>query len=136
MRDLPTGDLFRMFFAEAETLVRGEVALAKEELREEAKGAGKAAGAMGASALLLHTGWLAFVGAIVFALGTAIPLWLSALLVSLVLLGGGAVLGKLQGWDRLREVRGPRRTVQTLKEDRQWAKHTFQNVKSGNHANA
>jgi len=55
-------------------------------------------------------------------LALVIPLWLSALLVGLVVAAIGYFLVK-RGLDALKqEDLAPRETIETLKEDKEWAK--------------
>jgi hypothetical protein len=65
---------------------------------------------------------LAVLAGVIVLLGQVIPMWLSALLVGLVVAGVGYFLVR-RGLDALkREDLAPRQTIETLKEDQQWAK--------------
>ncbi|WP_159941698.1 MULTISPECIES: phage holin family protein [unclassified Nocardiopsis] len=110
-----TGDL--------QTLFRQEIALAKAELREEGVKAGKAAGLLSGAGLAAYTAVLLLSLAVVFGLAELIgPAW-AALLVALLWAIAAAVLFS-SGRKRMREVSPkPERTIETLKEDVQWAKH-------------
>jgi flagellar motor component MotA len=104
------------------TLMRQEVELAKAELREEASKAGKAAGMLGGAGVagLLLAVFASL--ALMFALGAVIPLGWAALVVAALWGIVGAVLYST-GRNRLQAINPtPERTVQTLKEDVQWAK--------------
>ena len=61
--------------------------------------------------------------ALVIVLGTVgVPWWLSALLVGLVVVGVGALL-IMRGRDALKQADlTPRQTIETIKEDAEWAK--------------
>ncbi|WP_017572419.1 phage holin family protein [Nocardiopsis halotolerans] len=110
-----TGDL--------QTLFRQEVALAKAEVREEAVKAGKASGLLGGAALAGYLTVLMLSLAAVFGLAELIGLGWSALVVAVLWAIAGAVLF-VMGRNRMREVSPtPERTIETLKEDAQWAKH-------------
>jgi hypothetical protein len=66
---------------------------------------------------------MAFVAACIAALALAMPVWLAALLMTLVLLGIAAAM-YAGGRSKLRDVNAvPERTTQTIKEDLEWAKH-------------
>jgi hypothetical protein len=104
-------------------LFRQEVALARSELRVEAGKAGKAAGLLGAAGVAgLMTGLFASF-ALVYALGSAIPLGWAALIVAVIWAIVGAVLYS-SGRQRMKAVSPvPTRTVESLKEDAQWLKN-------------
>ena len=143
--DQSTGDLVKQLADETKTLVRQEleyargeaqrmgeavVALARQELRlakaemaEKGRKAGPGIGMIGAAgaAALLAAGTLtAF---LVLALDGVMPNWLAALLVGL---GWALVAGVLYlaGKGRVEEAGPlvPEQTVETLKEDVEWAK--------------
>ena len=110
-----TGDL--------QTLFRQEVALAKAELREEAVKAGKAAGFLSGATVAGYLAVLLLSFAVVFGLAELIGLGWAALVVAVVWAIVAAVLAVV-GRNRMREVSPkPERTIETLKEDAQWAKH-------------
>ncbi len=119
------GELIGDASAELSTLLRQEVALAKAELKEDISTVGKGAGAFGAAAVV---GYMAVVFAsltLMFGIAELVDdrLWLGALVVT-VLYGGGAAFLVLTGKKTLSGASlGPKRTIQTLKEDAEWAKH-------------
>jgi hypothetical protein len=97
------------------------VQLAKVELTEKAREAGKDAVLVGSGLVAVNIAVLALVAALILALGTLIPMWVSALLVGLALGVVGVVLMQ-RGVARLKQIDPvPRATVQTLKEDKTWA---------------
>jgi len=104
-------------------VVRGEVRLAKAELSEKASQAGKAGGYYGVAALCGLMGFACLVLAGVAGLALVMPVWLAALLVSVFLLcvAGAAYFGGKAKMSEINPV--PERTVQTIKDDIQWAKH-------------
>jgi F0F1-type ATP synthase assembly protein I len=102
------------------TLMRKEVELAKEELRAEAKQAGKAGqGFAGAAVAALYTG-VALVLTLGFALDTALPTWAAFLIVTIVFAGVAAVLAQWGRTELKRVDPKPEETIATLKEDAQW----------------
>jgi len=104
-------------------IVRAEIRLAKAELGENAKKAGRAAGMFGGAAVCGLLAGMALVAACIAGLATAMPVWLAAALMTLVLLGTAAAM-YAGGRSRLRDVNAvPERTAQTIKEDVEWAKH-------------
>jgi len=107
-------------------LVRQELALLKAELHEKFSRVGQGAGALGAGALIAFSGWLVLLAAAVLGLAEALPAWLAALIVALVVLGiGGALL--YFGKSRF-DAQGltPKRTLRSLREDQAWLKERLQ----------
>lgn len=129
------GELFSEFMEQGRRLLRAEVTLAKAELRTEAKKASAGAGLLAGGGVVLLLGALTFVAFLVAALATVLPVWASALIVAVLLLAvGGAVAWA--GLGRLKRIHGPQRTIQTLKEDGQWASRTAHSMKSQMHGHA
>lgn len=111
------GELFAELASETSTLVRQEVQLAKTELTEKVTSAGRDAGMIGAGGALAYAGLLALLAAVVIGLGELIPLWLSALIVGLIVVGVGYALIQ-RGLTGLKHLDpAPRETMQTIKED-------------------
>lgn len=118
--DRSIGELVAELSRETVTLVRQEVQLAKAEMSQKASRVGKNVGFLVIGGVVAYTGLLAIVAAVIIVLGNALPLWLSALVVGLVIAAVGLVL-VLKGANTLRqEDPTPRETVETLKEDREW----------------
>jgi len=117
------GDLFSDLSRETTTLVRQEVQLAKAELTQSATEAARGIGMMVAGGAVAYAGLLFLLLAIVFGLIEAgWDAWLSALVVGLVVVAVGAIL-VLRARESLKPANlAPRRTVETLKEDQEWAK--------------
>jgi uncharacterized membrane protein YqjE len=122
--DRSIGELFSEITSDLSTLMRQEVQLAKAELRQEAKTAGKAVG-MGAGAGL--AGWMVAVFAsltLLFALSSidGIGLAWSALIVTVLWAVALAVLG-MRAKKLAAKVGPPKETIDSLKEDAQWARN-------------
>jgi hypothetical protein len=117
------GDLFSDLSRETTTLVRQEVQLAKAELTQSATEAARGIGMLLAGGAVAYAGLLFLLLAIVFGLIQAgWDAWLSALIVGLVVVAIGAIL-VLRARESLKPANlAPRRTVETLKEDQEWAK--------------
>ena len=116
------GDLLGDLSRDISSLFRQEVDLAKAELTQSAKKAGKGAGFFGGAGA---TGYLALVFlslTIMFALDQIMPMAFAALIVT-ALWGIIAAVLAMRGKAELKKVNPkPERTVETLKEDVQWAK--------------
>lgn len=116
------GELFGQLTRDASTLIRQEVQLAKAELTAQAASAAKGA------VLVLMAGLLAFLGlgtlvdALVIALAQHMAPWLAALIVAvgLFVVAGILVMMALPAFKNA--AKGPKQTMETLKEDAQWAK--------------
>ena len=130
IRDRSTGELVRDLVAEAQTLVREEFRLARTELRDEAKAAGKATGAIAVGGAIAYGAVLVLMGCAVALLALVMPVWAAALIVgALGLLTGGLIA--MGGKERLSKLNPkPEQTTQTLKEDREWLSGTMRDVRS------
>ena len=117
------GELFADLSRETSELVRHEVALAKAELSEKAARVGKDVGLISVGGALAYAGVLTLVAALVMGLAAlGIDWWVSALLVGAVVLVAG-YLSTQKGLSALkREQVTPTETIDTLKENAQWAK--------------
>jgi len=116
------GELFTELANETTTLVRQEIQLAKTEMTQKATRAGKDVGMIGAGGALAYAGLLAVIAAVIIGLGQLIPMWLSALIVGLVIVGVGYVMIQ-RGLSELKRIDPtPRQTLETLKEDKEWVK--------------
>jgi hypothetical protein len=117
------GDLVSDLTGDLSKLMRQELELAKAKIRQEATKAGKATGMLAAAGFAGYLTTVLLSLALVFALGAVMPLGWAALIVAALWGIAGAVL-YTSGRARLRTVNPkPERTVQTLKEDAEWAKH-------------
>lgn len=128
--EVPVGELFRRLSQDASALVRDEIALAKVELRETAKGYTKDAAKLGIAAAVAWMGVLALTAFLVVGLGDLFNnYWLSSLIVAIAFLATGAMMAKGALAHMKRNSLAPQETVRTLKQDQQWAKHEAQEFK-------
>jgi uncharacterized membrane protein YqjE len=124
LHEQPIGELVKELASETGTLVKQELELATAELRDKARKAGPGIGliaAAGGVALLALGTLTAF---FVLALDGAVPNWLAALIVTHVYAAIATVL-YLRGKEKVDDAGSPapRQTIETLKEDVEWAKH-------------
>ena len=117
------GDLFGDLARDMGTLVSQEMTLARTELTDKASRVGKDVAFLAAGGLVAYAGLLAIIAAaIVLLADLGVPLWVSALIVGVVV----AVVGYLlvqRGISALkRQDLTPHQTIQSIKEDTQWAK--------------
>ena len=122
IKDKSLGELFGDLTRETSTLVRQEVQLAKTELSQKAAIVGKSAALAVAGALLGLGAFGAFVSMLILLLSNYVAPWIAALIVTVVL-GGLAAALALAGIGAIKKASlAPKHTVETLKEDVQWAK--------------
>jgi uncharacterized membrane protein YqjE len=130
LRDQSLGELFGKLSTELTTLIRQELELAKAELTQKGKEAGKGAGFLGGAGVvgLLAAG--ALTAAIIAALDLAMATWLAALIVTIVYGAIAAVLA-LRGKAKVQQATPPvpEQTVDTVKEDVAWAKTRARSAK-------
>jgi hypothetical protein len=117
------GELFAELSRETSTLVRQEVQLAKAEMSQTASQIGKDIGFLAVGGAVAYAGFLALIAALILGLvALGLAGWLSALIVGLVVAGVGYFLVQ-KGLNELKRVDlKPQQTIETLKEDKEWAK--------------
>ena len=116
------GQLFTELTQELRTLFRQEIELFSVEMKEKMVRAVKDAAAIGVGGVIIGTGYLVLVAAMVLGLATVMPAWGAALVVAAVFIAVGAVL-VLKGSKDLKEVEvKPQKTTETLKETAKWVK--------------
>ena len=105
------------------TLAQQELQLAKAELGEKGRKAGAGASLMGAAAALGLLAGGAFTAFLILALDGLMPNWLAALLVGAAYAVVAGILF-FMGKERVREAGPliPEQTIDSVKEDVQWAK--------------
>jgi uncharacterized membrane protein YqjE len=121
-RDRGFGELVKDLAGQTSTLVRQEIKLAQAEVTERGKVAGKGAGMLAGAAGAALLGLGALTALVVVVLDSFLPLWLAALIVTLLWLALAAALA-MAGKKALQASTPPApQTVETVKEDIQWAK--------------
>ena len=123
LREKSMGELFKDLSTDLSTLVRQEMQLARAEMTEKGKQAGLGVGMFGGAGIvaLLAAGTLS--ACLIAALSLAMHVWLAALIVTAVYVAVAAVLA-LVAKQRVTQATPPmpEQTVETVKEDVQWAK--------------
>lgn len=117
------GELFGELASDLGTLVRQELALAKVELAHKATRAGKDVGRLAAGGAIAYAGLLAVLAALIGLLSEVVPWWAAALIVGVIvgIVGYSMLSGALSALKKADLT--PQQTVETLKEDAQWAKN-------------
>ena len=116
-------ELFQDILANVQEIIRSEFRLAKAEVREEGVKARQSVSMLGAGVFIgLYALGFLFLAA-VYGLETVVPSWLAALIVGAAIAVAATVLLSI-GRNRLKQVHPfPEKTVATLKENVQWARH-------------
>jgi hypothetical protein len=108
--------------ADVALLVRQELALAGAEMTQKARDAGKNAILVGIGALLGTVSLLVLVAAVILALGSIVPMWVSAFVIA-GLIGAAGLVTYSRGVTVLRTIHLlPTETIASLKADRAFAK--------------
>ena len=123
LRERPLGELLKQLSEETTRLVRQELELAKAELTQKGKQAGAGAGLFGTAGAIGLAALGALTACFILALDAVMPAWLAALIVAVVYGIIAFVLVK-QGQARLKQATPavPEQTIETVKEDVEWAK--------------
>jgi Putative Actinobacterial Holin-X, holin superfamily III len=124
LRDRPTGELLKELSDQTTTLVKQELELAKAELSEKGKQAGKGVGMFGGAGLFGIGAFAALTACLIALLATALDhVWISALVVAALY---GAVAGVLAMTGKRKVAEAgppiPEQARDSVKEDVQWAK--------------
>lgn len=124
------GELFSQLAQDSATLVRQEMALAKAEMTQNLKAAARDATMVAVGGGVALLGMLVLILFLVLVIGDALnEYWAGALIVGLLFLiiGGVLAMGALK---RLKhDSLTPARTIDTLKEDKQWAQSEINQVR-------
>jgi uncharacterized membrane protein YqjE len=123
LRDRSLGELLKQLSEQTTQLVHQELELAKAELTQKGKQAGAGAGLFGGAGALGLAALGALTACFILALNAVMPAWLAALIVAVVYGIIAFVLVK-QGQAKLKAAGPPvpEQTIETVKEDVEWAK--------------
>jgi hypothetical protein len=123
LRDHSIAELVKDLATETSTLVRQEIDLAKAEMTDRGKRAGKGVGMLAAGAVVALLAFGALTAGLIAALDLAMSTWLAALIVTVVYGAIAAVLAQI-GRKQVQEAAPPvpEETIESVKEDVQWAK--------------
>lgn len=120
--DRSLGELFSTMTSDMSMLIRKEIELAKVETKEEMSKVGNASGMLVGGIVAAHMALLLLSFALAWLLDEVMPTPLAFFIVGVIYVIAAAVLVS-SGRKKLREVNlKPEQTVQTLKEDVEWAK--------------
>ncbi|HVM63523.1 MAG TPA: phage holin family protein [Acidimicrobiales bacterium] len=120
--DASLGELFSEMTAEVSQLFHQELELAKVEMKEEGRRAGKGIGIMSGAAVAGHLALLLMSFAAAWGLAEVMPTAVGFVIVGVLYAVIAAALF-VRGRRELKEVHPlPQQTVETLKEDAAWAR--------------
>jgi uncharacterized membrane protein YqjE len=131
LRERPLGELLKQLSEETTRLVHQEIELAKAELTQKGRQAGLGAGLFGAAGAIGFLALAALTTCFILALDAAMPAWLAALLVAVVYGAIAAVLA-IRGRAKVKQATPPvpEQTIETVKEDVEWAKTQMRSDKT------
>lgn len=115
--DPSVGRLLVQLSEQSSRLVRDELALAQIEIKDTVKHAGVGVGLFSAAGVLALFGVGALVATAIIALALVLPLWLSALIVTLVLFVAAGVAGLLGRKQVQQASPTPERTIENVRRD-------------------
>jgi uncharacterized membrane protein YqjE len=122
-RDRPIGELVKELSSQTSTLVRQEIELARAEMQQKGKLAGKGAGMLGGAAIATLLALGALTAGLIALLDKEMATWVAALIVMALWAVVALVLAKA-GQTSLQKATPPApQTIETVKEDIQWAKN-------------
>ena len=118
------GELVATATRDLSQLVHKEIELAKTEIAAEAKRAGIGAGLFGGAGFvgLFAFLFLSVAAALGISEGADLPFWAGFVCIGGAFAGLAGLLAVL-GMGKFVKVKGPQRTIRTVKDDIAWAKH-------------
>ena len=121
--DRSLGQLFADLSRQLSTLVRQEIDLARSELMANARTLTRDVSLVAVGGAVLYAGLLALVATLILALiQIGLDPWISALIVGVIVAAIGAALIARGRAGLANADLAPRRTIETLKDDADWAK--------------
>ena len=122
LRDRGIGELVKDLASQTSTLVRQEIQLAQAEVTQKGKTAGKGAGLLAGAAVAGLLALIALTAGLIALLDRVMDTWIAAAIVMALWAIVAFVLAKA-GQKALQQATPPApQTVETVKEDIQWAK--------------
>jgi hypothetical protein len=123
------GTIFAGILKDLQDLLRGEILLAKTELRDDVGAMGKGAGTLAAAALVGLTGFIFLMLGVTYVLNKWVQMWIAAGIVALALLLVAVILASAGRKQLSAAQLKPEQTIESLKEDKEWAKQQISSVK-------
>ncbi|CAA9539337.1 MAG: hypothetical protein AVDCRST_MAG73-1750 [uncultured Thermomicrobiales bacterium] len=123
------GSLITGVIKDMQDLLRAEVQLAKTELKEDASGIGKGVAFVAGGALVGLVAFIFLMLAATYLLDRWVDRWIAAGIVGLILATIAAIVASTGKKHLSAATLKPEQTIETLKEDQQWAKQQINSVK-------
>jgi VIT1/CCC1 family predicted Fe2+/Mn2+ transporter len=123
LRERPIGEVAKSLTSDLSLLLRQEIDLAKAEMAEKGRTAAPGLGMFGGAGIVALCAAGALTAFLILVLSTFLPDWAAALVVGAVLATVAYVLIQ-QGKERVADAGPPvpEQTIETVKEDVEWAK--------------
>src|SRR3954464_7900723 len=123
LRERPIGEVAKELTGALSLLLRQEIELAKAEMSEKGRTAAPGLGMLGGAGVVALCAAGALTAFVVLVLALFLPEWAAALIAGAILAAVAYVLAK-QGKERVAEAGSPvpEQTIETVKEDVEWAK--------------
>jgi len=118
------GDLLK----DLQRMVRGEIALARAEVREDVSEAGKGVASMAVAAIVGLTGFIFLMLAATYVLNLWVRMWIAAGIVAVVLLVIAGILAMSAKAKLSAANLKPEQTIESMKENQEWAKQQINSV--------
>jgi hypothetical protein len=121
-QDVPIAELISRIRFDVSTIIRKEIDIVKVEMSERMRRMVKDAAMIVVGGVVLFLGIQVLIATAIIALAHAVPLWLSALIVGVVLFvtGGAAAVA---GIGRIKKIDWmPRKSLKLFREDISWLK--------------
>ena len=123
------GSIVSGIVKDLQEIVRGEVKLAKTEIKEDVSAMGKGAASIAAGGIVAFVGFVFLMLSATFVLSKWVEMWIAALIVAVALLLIGAILA-MSGKKKLSASSlKPTESMESLKEDQAWASQQIKSVK-------
>jgi uncharacterized membrane protein YqjE len=132
-RSAPTGNeslgsLVTGIVEDLQNIVRGELALAKTELKDEAAGIGRGVGMLAAGAIVGLVAFIFLMLGVTYLINRWLTMWQSAAIVGAGLLIIALIL-LMSGRSKVSSANlTPTKTIDSLKEDQEWASQQIKSV--------
>jgi uncharacterized membrane protein YqjE len=122
------GSIISGLLKDLQDMVRGEIALARAEVKEDVSVVGKSVASLAMVAIFGLTGFIFLMLGATYLLNIYMRMWIAATLVAVVLLLVAAMLG-MSGKKKLSAANlKPQQTIDSMKENQEWAKQQINSV--------
>lgn len=122
------GSIIGGLLKDLQDMVRGEIALARAEVKDDVSVVGKSVASLAMAAIFGLTGFIFLMLGATYLLNIYMRMWIAASIVGLVLVLIAAMLG-MSGKKKLSAANlKPQQTIDSMKENQEWAKQQINSV--------